>query len=330
MPGRSGIGSQPGLKPHSHLLKSDVANRPTCRAALVAALLITASPPARAQLYESVGTRAQGMAGAFVAVSDDATTTWWNPAGLAVAPLFSGVVEHRRAWEGTGGETLGISFAIPSLGLSYYRLRIREVQPAKAIEALGAGRQDQGTAGTRPSTHVLTQFGATVGQSLGDYLVVGSTLKLIRADQTRGDLDVGAMGKVGSVRVAVVMKHVWAPEMTADGTPVVLDRQVRVGVAYMPPLAGTVSVTTALDADLTRTATEEGEERRLAGGIEMWLSRRVGLRGGMSASTLGNLRRSVSGGASLALQKGLYVDAQATRGDDEPTRGWGLALRLTF
>src|SRR4029453_5176655 len=33
--------------------------------------------------FEPVGTRAQGMAGAFVAVADDATATYWNPAGLA-------------------------------------------------------------------------------------------------------------------------------------------------------------------------------------------------------------------------------------------------------
>lgn len=33
-----------------------------------------------------VGARAQGMAGAFVAVADDASTIYWNPAGLALLP----------------------------------------------------------------------------------------------------------------------------------------------------------------------------------------------------------------------------------------------------
>src|SRR5262245_24111972 len=32
--------------------------------------------------FESVGERALGMGGAFVAVADDATATYWNPAGL--------------------------------------------------------------------------------------------------------------------------------------------------------------------------------------------------------------------------------------------------------
>ena len=37
--------------------------------------------PASAQIVESVGNRALGMGGAFVALAEDTTTTLWNPAG---------------------------------------------------------------------------------------------------------------------------------------------------------------------------------------------------------------------------------------------------------
>src|SRR5262245_19879932 len=37
---------------------------------------------AAAQTAEVVGTRALGMGGAFVAVADDPTAVYWNPAGL--------------------------------------------------------------------------------------------------------------------------------------------------------------------------------------------------------------------------------------------------------
>ena len=50
--------------------------------ALVAAMLGCAGP-AGAQTFEAVGTRAAGMAGAFVAVADDASAAYWNPAGFA-------------------------------------------------------------------------------------------------------------------------------------------------------------------------------------------------------------------------------------------------------
>ena len=43
--------------------------------------------PASAQIVESVGHRALGMGGAFVAVADDSTATWWNPAVKRLAFL---------------------------------------------------------------------------------------------------------------------------------------------------------------------------------------------------------------------------------------------------
>ena len=44
---------------------------------------------ATAQTFETVGTRAAGMGGAFVAVADDASAVYWNPAGLASAAYLS-------------------------------------------------------------------------------------------------------------------------------------------------------------------------------------------------------------------------------------------------
>jgi len=53
---------------------------------LCAAILIIATTDSSAQIVESVGNRALGMGGAFVAVANDSTATWWNPAGLATGP----------------------------------------------------------------------------------------------------------------------------------------------------------------------------------------------------------------------------------------------------
>src|SRR5213593_698647 len=49
--------------------------------------------PAEAQSAEAIGVRAQGMGGAFTAVADDATATWWNPAGLAAGAYFNLILE---------------------------------------------------------------------------------------------------------------------------------------------------------------------------------------------------------------------------------------------
>ena len=64
---------------------------------------------------------------------------------------------------------------------------------------------------------------------------------------------------------------------------------------------------------------------------ELWLvGRRVGLRGGVSRSTVGPARAVASSGASVALRRGLYVDAALIPGLDETRSGWSASLRSTF
>ena len=263
--------------------------------------MLTLPSPARAQLYEQIGIRAQGMAGAFVAVADDATATWWSPAGLATGAYFNGIIEHSRA-DDNGSS--GVAVAYPALGLSYYRVHLRSL--------------------------VLNQIGATVGHSLGEHLVVGSTVKLLRGDQTRGDLDAGATATFGSARVAIVVRHLGAPEVGTDRNPVELERQVRVGAMYTLTLGGGATVTSAIDADVTKTTTSNGDARHVAAGIEVWPRPRFGVRGGVSAHTTGDVRGAASVGASVAARSGFFVDGFVTRGDDTAKTGWGLALRATF
>ena len=217
---------------------------------------------------------------------------------------------------------------VPSLGLSYYRLRVGAIPPASSTAPAAADRQDQRTGATLPS-FVLNQFGVTTGQSLGEYLVVASTLKLVRADQIRGDLDLGALVKVGSVRLGISAKNMAAPDLTADGNPVEHTRQVRVGAALVPGARGGVALIAAVDADLTATGTADGDVRHVAGGAEVRAGR-LGVRAGLSVNTIAAVRPSFSAGASVAVQTGIFVDAHVTRGDDDATKAWGFALRVTF
>ena len=63
--------------------------------ALIAAVwALAAAQPANAQ--SPVGARASGMAGAFVAVADDATAVYWNPAGVATGSIVSVVLDAGR------------------------------------------------------------------------------------------------------------------------------------------------------------------------------------------------------------------------------------------
>ena len=332
----------------------------------VSCVCIAAS--ARAQTPDAIGVRAQGMGGAFTAVADDATASWWNPAGMAGGAYFNAILEsgsHREpstdrttsgepqaAWR---AETRSFSVAFPALGLSYYRLRISEIQPQTSTATAAVVRQDGGATGVRLRALVLSQFGTSVGQSLGEHLVVASTVKLVHAGaaskvqpaatgsldaaggidpsgETHAGLDIGAMAVFGRARIGVMIRNVKQPEFGSGTDAFTLSRTARVGAAVSSGTRGVIgAATVAVDADLTTTTTVLGEERRLAAGGELWTSARTfGLRAGVGINTIGDQRTSLSGGFSAALKKGLYADGELSGGTDRGRRGWGAALRVTF
>ena len=142
------------------------------------------APAARAQAPDVVGLRAQGMGGAFVAVADDATAVYWNPAALAKGALLSAVVEgldrrddpsRRPAGPAaTRRSELFVGVGVPSLGLAYYRTRLIR---APAGLADGSSRNVGRAGAVGPSSLTVHTLGASVLQSLGERLVVGATLK---------------------------------------------------------------------------------------------------------------------------------------------------------
>ena len=83
------------------------------------------------------------MSGAFVAVADDATTTWWNPAGLASGGYFNAIVEFDRVEDPSSTRARAFAFNVPSLGLSYYRLALNGMRPADPTGTPPASREDK-------------------------------------------------------------------------------------------------------------------------------------------------------------------------------------------
>ena len=324
--------------------------------------------PLAAQTTDTIGVRAQGMGGAFTAVADDATASWWNPAGMAGGAYVNALLEsgsHREPStdRASGNEprsarradTRSFAVAFPALGLSYYRLRISEIQPQTSTGSAPGVRQDGGATEVRLRSTVLSQFGASVGQSLGSHLVVGSTFKLVSAGtasevqaaatgsldaaagidpsgETHAGLDVGAMAAFGRARIGLMVRNVKQPEFGSGPDAFRLSRSARLGAAVTSGTRGVIGgATVALDADLTKTTTVLGDERRVAAGAEAWSSARtIGVRGGVSVNTIGDRRTSLSAGVSAAVKKGLYADGELTGGSDQGRRGWGVALRVTF
>ena len=317
-------------------------------------LLLAASPgPVHAQVFETVGVRALGMGGAFVAVADDATANYWNPAGL-INVASSAVLEVQRIdtrldpdptrSEGTEDLTTFVSLASPTLGLTYYRLRSWQV-----ARVAGNGTDGRNTASL--TSLVTSHAGITTVQRLGPGVTVATVLKVVRGtaaagsgdggapvealfDQTSGlsgrsttrfDFDLGVMIGAGAVRVALVGRNLREPEFAvSDDASVSLGRQFRAGLAVRP----TGSLVVAVDADLGTTATAAGPRRAIAVGAEQRLGRLVVRAGGRVNVEDDDPELVAALGLSLEVVPGFWLDGQVTGGRDDGDRGWGVSTRL--
>jgi hypothetical protein len=314
------------------------------------------------------GGRASGMADAFVAVADDGSAVYWNPAGLVSGPFFNlqgDLARLERNADGSDardavarGSAALIAASTPPFGVGYYSLRSTEASAPGPAEADQLGREKEMRGLHRLTTH---HIGVTVLQSLVDWLTVGVTAKLVvgvvggaiveapspntsdwleAADRldtethVRGDVDVGAMVDAGRMRVGLVARNLTEPEFgngTDEVSAATLDREVRLGAAWGSGWPDQARVIIAADVDLTRRAEATAEERRdVAAGIETWWrGARVGLRSGVRASTVGEARPIVTGGASFAVTRSIFVDGYVVWGSNED-RGWGLGVRLAY
>lgn len=299
------------------------------------------------QILESAGSRALGMAGAFVGVADDATAVYWNPAGLAVGPpagMTIGWVDFRTGNQSgptapgpTRRTSKFVSLGAWPLGLSY-----------------GTSEESGLVSGLEPTTNAdnfrLSHFGATLVQTLLPGLVVGSTVKYLRGTPVSGpirglsagealdaarefkapstgrfDLDLGLMADLRRARVGLVLRNLREPRFGADaGSAIQLKRHARLGLAVLP----TAGVTLAMDLDLDTVALRDGPRRMLALGAEDRIGRRFALRGGMRWSLKGSRRAVAAVGGSVALRPSLWLDWHLTGGRIDADRGFGVALRV--
>jgi len=312
------------------------------------ALIGRVAGSAEAQTFEGPGARAQGMS-AFVAVADDASAVYWNPAGLAAGAYFSLVLDRTDAETDTVNGSAGsrsswlLALTMPAAGLSYYRLRSTFVAPDS----------QPAPGGTRHHVESLVSHhvGATVVQSLFEGVAVGATLKLVRGLASEGqaggeadalldewdllgvatnrfDVDVGVMATGNLLRAGVTFRNLTRPGFrTPLDTKLHLDRQARAGVSLLL----TSRWTAAADLDLTRNRGPFGDVRALAVGAEGRLTTRAVVRTGVQVNTTGSNRMpTASVGGTYAAFGSLLVDAHVSTGSDHGFRGWGVAGRVVF
>jgi hypothetical protein len=341
------------------------------RTCLLAGVALMASLPdlALAQPFAALGARAAGMGGAFVGVADDATSIYWNPAGLAAGSYFSLVLDtgsaettERVQPAATERSNFMLALTTPALGLGYYRLHAQSGRiPVVLVpnDEVASGRNLSAAGEVRLESLVTHHAGVTVVQSLTQGVAVGATLKLVRgiaashvvlADSpadaldtdaaevlgrasNKFDLDVGLMAAGGPLKVGLTLRNLREPSFrTAGDAELSLERQARLGASY----AVTADWLAAADADLMRYSDAFGERRDLAFGVEGRLARRAFVRSGIRLNTLEDdaaedpRRTAYSVGGSYAVRGSVYVDGHYTTGGDRTGRAWGVAARFVY
>jgi hypothetical protein len=167
------------------------------------------------------GARAMGMGGAFIAIADDATASYWNPAGLA---NFSSLIAYPNSWQAyfMRSERFGdlinynyISLAFPlekgrsGWGLSFIHMGIPDIREIPLEQWMIGNSDGDGIFEPRNGESIDFDYRDYPLKNVNDYALffsyaqkmsfgsVGASIKLIRNDQLKGVTSLGIGVDIG-------------------------------------------------------------------------------------------------------------------------------------
>lgn len=123
-----------------------------------------------------IGPRANAMGAAFSAVTNDATSMYWNPSGIANASRFEGVFTYTKLFADVDVNFIG--FVLPlggdgAIGVSVTALNIGEMEVTTELQPDGTG--EVFSSGSYA-------FGLSYARFITENFAVGATFKYIRED----------------------------------------------------------------------------------------------------------------------------------------------------
>jgi len=194
------------------------------------------------------GARAVGMGEAFVAVADDATALFWNPAGIVQLKQREIAFMHNFWFQGVYYDYFAYVQELPGPGNEKFGLNITYLQYGDMVRTLEDASGIYVGTGSSFSASDLA-LGLTYAWEMGSNHSLGVNLKFIRSimDDVSGDaicLDFGYLFRINpvlSVGVNAQNSLVSMPirfyrGLTAVSSPHTLPINGKVGLAYRLPL----------------------------------------------------------------------------------------------
>jgi hypothetical protein len=267
------------------------------------------------------GVRAIGMGGAFVAVANDVTALYWNPAGIATIPGGGEATFNHAEWLAeTAYDFAGLTLNIGNfgtLGLSITSFRVPE-------DEVRTYRFPEGTGERFDASDVA--LGVSYGRMLTDRFAIGFTGKYIQQnvwnETARGmaiDLGTHYVTPFNGLRIGAVITN-FGTKMQLEGRDLYfnydplpgesgtvsevpalyrlgkyeLPLTLRLGLAYEVIKQENLTVTVASDAVHPNDNSEY-----VNSGMEVNLRNQIYLRGGYKALFLSNSEQSFTFGGGL-------------------------------
>ncbi|MBX2989870.1 MAG: PorV/PorQ family protein [Bacteroidetes bacterium] len=155
-----------------------------------------------------VGARGVAMGESFVAVANDASALFWNPAGLVDAQQHQVIASHAEYLVDIRHEFLGISYRLgenDAVGVSFSSLHMKDMEITTELQPFGTGRYFSfgdiaiGLTYSKKMTEQFS-FGATVRY-------VEETLDILKMRSVMVDLGTLYWTGLGSTRFAVTISN---------------------------------------------------------------------------------------------------------------------------
>jgi hypothetical protein len=260
-----------------------------------------------------VGPRALSMGGAFVAVSDDATAGYWNPAGLSGLSHQMVTVMHSEQLTGLAYDyfaytkPLGDGTRRSAIGLSIIRLGVDDIpitrlpDPTQPIDAILSSGQRNRPFVDRFVSDAEYAILLSVARRTSSWFSIGGNLKLIRksvdvASAFGAGIDIGILIRPRpSLAIGVQVMNLTSTILTWNtGRKEYITPIVKTGIGYersVPRIRGSILI--AADVDILfegrqQTAAFSLGDASTSGhiGLEYSLQHTITLRSGLDASGL--------------------------------------------